>query len=186
MSFKLHGTVEAFRLFRSLMESAGKAWDPDLGRMVFTGLRCDRMEAALREAEGEYARLLGHCGHQREELSKLSERIADGEPDDRWIDLPIGTDGEPIRLGDTVRCGDGEPFEVTRLTYLATPQDGHYGYISGDELLSSYDPSRCSHVEPDSWEKIIKDAMGLGWGGCDSEKLISELAGRCERLAGAE
>ena len=154
MSFKLHGTVEAFRLFRSLMESAGKAWDPDLGRMVFTGLRCDRMEAALREAEGEYARLLGHCGHQREELSKLSERIADGEPDDRWIDLPIGTDGEPIRLGDTVRCGDGEPFEVAEIMFRRYCE----AYVGDGTGNGCFDASFCSHAAPDSWEAIEAEA----------------------------
>lgn len=181
MGFKLRSTEDVFAGLRSLCEPYYREYDHD----NYFHHNCDLYEKVVERAEMEYARLLKHCEKQRDELRRVEEKAFDSRRG--WIELPKDMDGEHIRLGDKVRFGrDGKPFEVTRLTYLATPQDGHYGYISGDDLLSSYDPSRCSHVEPDSWEKIIKDAMGLGWGGCDDENLISELAGRCERLAGAE
>lgn len=153
MSFKLHGIGEAFAALEQLCSMRYRVYDPVTGEVSYRFAR-RVFEKAVAEAEGEYARLLGHCGHQREELSKLSERIADGGPDDRRIDLPIGADGEPIRMGDTVRCGDGAPFEVTRLSY------NRYGrWTVGDDVGSCcYDASLFLHAAPDTWEAIEAEA----------------------------
>ncbi len=97
------------------------------------------------------------------------------------IKLPVDADGEVIRVGDNVAEGDDE-FEVRALTLYDRDS-----WEVLDRLSVSFSPRRLRHVQPDSWERIIADAM-LGAerdGAPDTySDCLAELVERCRRLAG--
>ena len=104
--------------------------------------------------------------------------------------LPVDADGVPIRVGDYVEtlivAFEGERGRVECLTLT---EDGWC--VDGDA------PSTVRHVQPDSWERIIGDALSeSGWEQPkeyetdfeDSketrDRFVAELVERCRRLAG--
>ena len=115
-----------------------------------------------------------------------AEAVADalqlrGEPD-RWVELPVDADGVPIHVGDeltTGMCG-GKSF-IVRTLHLSE---------EGEWALNDYFPIRdltIRHVQPDSWERIIRDIRTMnGCGSTDEfmERHSAELVERCRRLAG--
>ena len=94
-----------------------------------------------------------------------------------YVKLPVDADGVPIRLGDTVKLGDGT-FEVRRLELYDMDSWDVF-----DRFGEPFSPFYMHHVQPDSWERIIEDAANLVRG--DNESVV-ELVERCRRLAGAE
>lgn len=114
-----------------------------------------------------------------------AEAVADalqlrGEPD-RWVELPVDADGIPIHVGDMVGWDGDEEFEVKgfggsraeRLFYLN--ESGRFCWGIAEN---------CHHHQPDSWERIVEDAMMLG---CVTYPAASDkhaLVERCRRLAG--
>lgn len=104
-----------------------------------------------------------------------------------YLPLPVGKDGETVRVGDEVFVDADGPFVVEGLLL------GSYG--GWDVLYETDDSSRqasvarVSHTPIDSWESIIDDAYALGaWGvemvddGPDYSTI--DLVERCRRLAG--
>ena len=113
---------------------------------------------------------------------------------EHYVKLPVDADGVPIRVGDMLCVRyqkppkevagfgvlDGEPFVVwydtglSRGTKALTLKEGGGGWDS----LSSID---AHHVQPDTWERIISDAIGMTiYSNIDMERLID----RCKALAG--
>lgn len=107
---------------------------------------------------------------------------------DVWMQLPRDSNGEPIRIGDTmeaelVRGSYGMPFEVV-------------GYVLGDDGLEPMDADNnlrksryLRHQKPDTWERIIEDAIRGDGGsyGCLEERfnaMVPALVARCKKLAG--
>ena len=123
-----------------------------------------------------------------------AEAVADalqlrGEPD-RWVELPTDADGVPIHVGDVMEFSR---FDVSYNPAVKVDGIGAGVFFSFDEKLGRFaqkDANAYRHVQPDSWERIISDAVILGrqleWadnsrGDADSER---ELVERCRRLAG--
>lgn len=100
-----------------------------------------------------------------------------------YIKLPMDADGVPIKVGDVMKGekiggGFSEPFEVV-------------GYIMSNGELEPMDEHKCPrkhvylhHHQPDSWERIIQDAVKLGYADYPTTSYEAELVERCRRLAG--
>lgn len=117
--------------------------------------------------------------HAKERIKVYDKGVHDGIDADKdamgYVKLPVDADGVPIRIGDTVKLGDGT-FEVRRLEL--------YDMDSWDVLDrfgEPFSPFYMRHVQPDTWEHIIEDAAKLARGDNDA---VMELVERCRRLAG--
>jgi len=104
------------------------------------------------------------------------------ERDDGWVELPRDADGEPIHVGDKLvgeKVGGGycEPFVVI-------------GYVMSNGVIEPMDEHKlprmakyAHHQQPDTWERIIEDAINMHF----NPSLTSErdaLVARCKALAG--
>lgn len=113
-----------------------------------------------------------------------AEAVADalqlrGEPD-RWVELPVDADGIPIHMGDVMTDGENAPDAVRS---FLLDERGWYCKGSGPRFVA---PTSLRHVKPDSWERIIKDALIADRGDAYavSAGMMRELVERCRRLAG--
>lgn len=104
-----------------------------------------------------------------------------------WVKLPVDADGVPIRVGDTVEEVGEDPTRYT-VCGVGTLQDrpavfygnpSKYGYADGWDFAENV-----CHVQPDSWERIIEDAVKNGMYDHDNERIQQKLVERCQRLAG--
>ena len=98
-----------------------------------------------------------------------------------YIELPKDADGATIRIGDMLD-GYGRTIRVKELRNAGT-------WHLVDELGNEWhDHEAFVHVQPDSWERIIRDAQGDGIlnqiDGRPSD--FDALVERCKRLAGEE
>ena len=121
-----------------------------------------------------------------------AEAVADalqlrGEPD-RWVELPVDADGKVICIGDTLKAGSreitvlgiGRCYEGSEeFGVFAQCYEGDYEWFNAEYF---------SHAKPDSWERIIADAIAEGFERTDvsapCEVGNDELVERCRRLAG--
>ena len=142
---------------------------------------------------------------QIEFLLETNDRLRKQLDSDAYMKLPLDADGKPIRIGDVVNV-DGDAMTVLgyRLhndMLLLVAKDKKSG------LVVTPEPSRVRHfkpVQPDSWDKLEKDAMrrvcelaGSGhlrcgdceWGkegiGCQAMARL-EILKRAKKLAGIE
>lgn len=94
-----------------------------------------------------------------------------------WVKLPVDADGVPIHVGDEVKLEhSGRVTTVTNINY------NEYGWQVYCAEGGGFDKdTRCRHVQPDTWERIIEDAANLVRG--DNESVVG-LVERCRRLAG--
>lgn len=101
----------------------------------------------------------------------------------------LDADGVPIREGDTVYVLDfGEP-----LTVKGFMDDGRVLMSFHDENSLGYKPSKLTHEQPDTWERIEEDARlqpteytdryRVGRFGFESEDMRADLVRRCRALA---
>ncbi len=120
-----------------------------------------------------------------EQVEVLTEII------NQWcIRVPVGADGEPILVGDTVyNVKTGEPRKIASY-------GGLYAY---DEDNLFCDTKWYTHVFPDSWEKLEADAEldGCGYfGECPKcaefdfelcqKAITKDILRRAKRLAGVK
>lgn len=101
---------------------------------------------------------------------------------DDFIELPKDADGQTIHLQDRMMWDNGT-FNVHELNLTAD------GWTTWDELHGyTVRADQCRHVQPDSWERIIRDAQGDGIlnqiDGRPSD--FEALVERCKRLAGED
>lgn len=110
---------------------------------------------------------------------------------DGWVKLPVDADGFPIHVGDVVRMelmsgGESKPLVVDRME-LSRGKDGDLWCVALDTDKECWNqPSLLHHHQPDSWIRIIGDAMsfdGDGWYSTRDDAM-AELVERCRRLAG--
>lgn len=99
-----------------------------------------------------------------------------------WMERPVGADGRPVRIGEDVFVDGEGPCAVEGL-YLGTygGWDVRYETPDGTRMTSV---AYVTHERPDSWERVLRDAMALGFRDGGTEADLSDLVGRCERLAG--
>lgn len=117
-----------------------------------------------------------------------AEAVADalqlrGEPD-RWVELPADADGVPIHVGDELTYGENFPAKVCGMVLDES------GWMVSTRELRGYGvlPATLRHVQPDTWERIIQDAISEGFERTDVsapyEVETDVLIERCKRLAG--
>ena len=98
---------------------------------------------------------------------------------DGWVKLPVDADGEVIHIGDVMEWSNGS-FTVHELKLTEDgwqTWDSEHGYtVHADECIR--------HHQPDSWERIIKDAVSLGYADYPTTSYEAELVERCKKLAG--
>lgn len=96
-----------------------------------------------------------------------------------FIELPKDADGVPIRVGDVTDKG-----EVTCI------RDCGKGWEVVLNNLSTFDAPSLHHHKPDTWERIIEDAIKAGFADGDphdpDQMEASELVARCKALAGED
>ena len=122
---------------------------------------CDSIDAIHAQLERENAML----------------RAARG---DDWIKLPVDVDGLPIRIGDVMQMGgDSELRKV-----VGFYEEGFIAWLNG--RLVPCDASFYCHHLPDTWERIIEDAVNVHGNGFNplwtDER--DALVARCKKLAG--
>lgn len=126
-------------------------------------------------------------GESHEQLTAIADRI-DAAMED-YIELPVDADGVPIRIGDILDpptdCPDYSPLQVMRLTFDGYEDewffDGEAGGFTGmTGVHMDVAGWTHHHIQPDSWERIITDALNAEWG----EGKVPNLVERCKRLAG--
>ena len=142
------------------------------------------------------------CPHHKVELTRIADRIdeeyerarnaayetgfSDGEDADEhdgWMKLPVDADGVPIRVGDVMEERSGHTFEVASLMVFGGSDN--WLVLSDARNFSSFrEPHDLRHVQPDSWESIIQDAVKLGYADYPTTSYEAELVERCRRLAG--
>ena len=101
----------------------------------------------------------------------------------QWVELPKDEDGNTINVGDIVALRD--EFEVSALILIDRDL-----WVVEDRFGESFNPDKLHHVESDTWEDIIEDAMRYARETNMPYPAVShkgdELVERCRRLAGAE
>lgn len=106
-----------------------------------------------------------------------------------WLRLPKGADGEYIHVGDELQWADDTDPSVAKVSYLQLNPDGSW-YLGIRSRGLCYAPDVLSHYhapEPDTWERIIEDAMkGADRDGSPDtyQECVAELVARCKALAG--
>ena len=95
-----------------------------------------------------------------------------------WVKLPKDADGVPIRIGDTLG-GYGKTIKIVEL------RNAGMWHLVDEFGIEWHDHEAFVHVQPDSWERIIEDAMeAYQFDDGSSEPSIGSLVERCKRLAG--
>ena len=146
---------------------------------------------------GDLERIADRIDEQHSE--KLQLAWADGvnhaegdlkEFKDTHVELPVDADGKTINAGDKITDGVNE-HEVWSIVFYKdrVGVEDAYGEFNGWENMH--------HVQPDSWERIIEDALlESHWDEPNPEdddyerckrvrdRVISELVERCKRLVG--
>lgn len=135
---------------------------------------CDAIDAVHANLERE-----------NESLRRELDRVL-GEQDDRdgWVRLPVDADGVPWHIGDVTESGQ----EVK-----AMGLNRHGWSFVG--IVNEIDPAIHRHHQPDTWERIIRDAIGEGMARqrdndssecCERANPMNNdaLVARCKALAG--
>lgn len=137
---------------------------------IVGGSRCSGMKKILAIADridAEYAKAV-----ERARMDGIDATFGNG-----WVKLPVDADGVPIKLGDIVN-----EFEVRRLVLIDKDT-----WDVEDRFGEPFNPSTLHHTVPDSWERIIRDAIAEGFertdvsAPCEVENDV--LVERCRRLA---
>ena len=120
-------------------------------------------------------------GESHERLVAIADRI-DAALEEEYIELPKDADGVPIHVGDVMENVVHPP---TRRKVTGVGVECFYAWEDGCGRHSQFGANCYRHVQPDSWERIIEDAMeAYQFDDGSSEPSIGSLVERCKRLAG--
>lgn len=115
-------------------------------------------------------------------LNAIADEI-EAEISDRYMLLPMDTDGVPIRVGDICKMND-ERFEVRQLR-----TDGDYWWAV-DRLGEFYMAKFCRHVKSRTLEDIVQDAIQYGFSygkaGMDVSEQRDKYADEIRELLGGD
>lgn len=137
----------------------------------------DDLEEIADRIDEKHEECAGFC-RRLEDAAKGGEEVTIFGTD--YVPLPKDADGEPIHLQDRVSWDNGT-FNVHELKLDAD------GWTTWDELHGyTVHADQCHHVKPDSWERIISDALRADRTDAYavSTSMLCELVERCKRLAG--
>lgn len=126
----------------------------------------------------ERLRKYGHdcCARVDDAIHDYADAI-EREIAERYQILPLDAGGVPIRVGDVLKLPNGEITAVRFITF------NDAGWLVNE---SGWLPDKVTHQQPDTWERIIEDAMKLGYTDPDNERLEKRLLIRCKTLAGED
>ena len=103
-------------------------------------------------------------------LKRLEAEIAE-----RFMELPVDADGEPIHVGDRMIHGSGDEVYA-----FALGDDKAY---FTDNHANVYHAYKCRHVHPPTVDGLLRefgDWYAHTKGGCDKESIIAEYAAKFE------
>ena len=138
---------------------------------------CDTIDAIHARLEAAY----DHLRAERDSMAAALDRVEgehDYAPESHYVMLPKDADGVPIHVGDVLVHVNNlnistKPFEVRSLVW-----DGDTWTVC-DRLGPTVKHSVLRHHTPDTWERIIEEALD-GYHDTDFDKLVA----RCKALAG--
>lgn len=114
--------------------------------------------------------------------------------EEHYIELPVDNRGEPIHIGDSIYCAlddYAEPHKVWGVELGASPfVDASVGVLlNGEDIPRWVAANNTFHDKPDSWERIIRDAIEHGFSDrseCSelADETAVQLIARCRKLAG--
>jgi hypothetical protein len=118
------------------------------------------------------------------ELRRIAGRI-----DKEMVGLPLGADGRPIHVGDTVYADNDFSLEY-KVSYIGFSDKGVAVGIKATGIDTYRGPACITHERPDSWARIA-DELEAKTNGCGhqgfvivSRDEIDEMAARIRALAG--
>lgn len=152
---------------------------------------------------GSYNRLLAIADRIDEQYVKAHEKaynegVYDGIDADKnamgYVKLPVDADGVPIHIGDELQSTYYEDGIVAGMECFEDI-DWHIAVRPSNWDVATWrNPIYFHHVKPDSpdsWERIIGDALTVGWPNDNwnevaSAEIHERLVERCRRLAGED
>ena len=145
-----------------LRKYATVSWDPWPDARDRLYQMCDRIDAV-------------HAGLERENAELRAAR------GDDWIKLPVDADGLPIRVADVMGHRD---FPNAKYTVVGIGEDSFFTRDASGWLYK-HTASLYLHYRPDTWERIIEDALGSRWSAPNElSSDFTALVARCKKLAG--
>ena len=110
---------------------------------------------------------------------------------DNSVLLPVDADGVPIRVGDHLCSSFYEDGTVSGIELMQSRNEQVWAIAvtpDGWDVASWHNPESYSHHQPDTWERIIKDAMSASesdeLSSGSYEQAVTALVARCKALAG--
>lgn len=109
---------------------------------------------------------------------------------ERYVALPLGADGEPIRVGDVVIAqllfgGESKPLVVDRME-LSRGRDGDLWCVALDTDEGCWNqPSILRHHRPPTVEDVLREFADEVRRCCDTADTIAEYAAKL-RIAGED
>jgi len=119
-----------------------------------------------------------HMEHENESLKAELDRVLGEQDNGAIMPLPKDMNDEPIHIGDVMEWYDGETFEVVGIG------DGVLFYVKdGHEQADWTGASTKRHHQPDTWERILHDAMAYAElpTDMDMQLLVARCKALCER-----
>lgn len=124
-------------------------------------MRIEDMEALVRE-----------CEMERDRLTAYAHGLAH--------DIPLASDGLPLRIGETVWGQDGKCFTVE-----GVGPEFVWGRAEEKKTHNRLRPEWLTHERPDSWAAVERDARVIDEC-CTDLMSVADLVARCKLLAGVE
>lgn len=131
---------------------------------------CDAIDSVHARLEAENARLKAERDSMATALD-MAEGEHDYAPLSHYMLLPKDADGVPIHVGDRLRNDSGK-----EVTVVGVGNSAFSTFFSVGVNHAHY-ASDFRHIPPDSWERIVEDAMYQAVS-------RSDLVARCKALAG--
>jgi hypothetical protein len=167
-------------------------YQPGIESEPLLALRGSRFDALCDAIDAVHANLERENESLRRELDRVLGEEHDFAPESHYMMLPKDADGEPVHVGDVVEwCDSGDAIDVIGVGANDTL---FYVDSDGDGEQAEWTTARNKRVRrADTWESIIKDAIGEGMARergnkecCDHSSALSnaDLVARCRALAG--
>lgn len=126
-----------------------------------------------------------HANLERENESLKAELDRARGEWDYWesthVELPKDADGEYIHIGDVMGHRD---FPNAKYTVVGIGEDSFFTRDASGGL-HKHTASLYPHYQPDTWERIIEDALGSRWSAPNElSSDFTALVARCKKLVG--